>query len=252
LQEIRCWNFGLILGLKDLHSLQKLILGNSKVNFIDLGSLTNLEDLELNYHEIKELSWISQLKKLKKFTVGCSQNTLTLVDEKELSYLADLPNLHTLHMLNWTFPNTSWIYIKELKSLKTLKLISCFNSRAQLMNLDGMLLESLYLESSAEISDSILSGFPNFPNLTNLEGTSITNKWITSLPVFPKVRILCINSFRVTNRSLKYFSKQFPSLTDLNLSCSSRIKLLESHSLPNLFYFKGCTNLDYVVKKTNE
>jgi len=100
-----------------------------------------------------------------------------------------------------------------------------------------MLLESFDLSTFDD--EKLLSQFPRFPNLTNLQldVAQIDDYWIHNLPVFPKVRTLRIDNDEITEISLKYFPNQFPSLTDLNLCFCPMIKEVPS-CLPNLHYLR--------------
>jgi len=123
-----------------------------------------------------------------------------------------------------------------MKSLKRLELRCCENAKSQLVNLNGMLLDSFCFED--EYSEQ--PQFPIFPNLIELVLSicTINDEWINNLPEFPKVRTLSISNEKITNTSLKFLSKQFPSLTDLDLRSCTYVTDVENDYFPNLMYLK--------------
>jgi len=142
--------------------------------------------------------------------------------------------------MSWcSLPNSYFTYLKQLQSLKHLPLFDCSNY-TQLTILDGMLLEFFDLRTSKdEKFKQVVPQFPVLPNLATLvlDVDQIDDSWIRNLPVFPKVDTLRIGNSEITNKSLKNFAMQFPSLTDLNLESCPLITEV-TRCLPNLLYLK--------------
>jgi len=178
------------------------------------------------------------LKNLKIFKLGGYSKTI-LLEEREMTHFVDLTTLHTLSLSMCTLPDQFCTYLKHITSLKRLELWNCTNVTSQLMNLDGILLDSFCFQN--DLLDLLELQVPTFPNLTELVLclSSISDEWVNNLPVFPKAHTLTISSDELTNMSIKFFPNQFPSLTNLDIGSCTKITDVKTEYFPNLMHLKS-------------
>jgi internalin A len=171
-----------------LSSMTTLDLNNHEITDISsLGSLTNLTTLNLNYNEITDFSSLGSLTNLT--TLHLSSNQIT-----DFSSLASLTNLTTLHLSSNQI--TDFSSLASLTNLTTLHLssnqITDFSSLASLTNLttldlgfnqitDFSFLGSLTNLTTLDLGFNQITDFSFLGSLTNLTTLNLNSNQITDI-----------------------------------------------------------------------
>ena len=173
-----------------------LTLWGSWANITFLGTLANLEELDLGFSELTDLTLLKGLPKLERLELENTKVT-------DLTPLKGMPNLRIL--------NLSKTKVTDLTPLKGLPRLSC-----------------LYLANTKVTDLTPLKGMSNLKNL-NLSDTKVTD--LTPLKGMPNVSVLCIQNTGVADLTPL---KGMPKLGYLGLGNTGVTDLTPLKELPRL------------------
>ena len=220
-----------LTGIEKLTGLKKAsLLISSTGSNINLGSLTNLENLEL-YDINSKITGLDSLTNLKELTIVSSNNTSSENnnDDTSLQGISNMTNLESLHLVNTNFTKLSL-----LSNLTNLKELYIRKSNYVKNNLSDIQLNDLsYINNLTHLmwngkSDET-GDFTNNSNLVYLNLSDCELNDMIDYSIFPN-----LESLDISNSQSSHSEK---SISDLHINSLDKLKYLDVRN--NVYNLSG-------------
>lgn len=175
IQDISC--------LKGLKKLKKLELENNEIE--DLSALQNLQNLQQLYAAHNQIQNVDALRNLTNLTCLILSNNQISAGHYAATWeheelLWSLQNLQNLQQLDLSF-NEGIIHISQLKNLRNLQYLDLTSTSLQIENI--AVLQYLPNLKRLDLYDIPIQDITFLKNLKNLEGLSISHKYLGYPPI---------------------------------------------------------------------